>query len=109
MPAFKKIQITFSVCIFGNKIKNKFRFHRQKYSDTVLSEYSNLTTLRQKTWGYFQIILKAPLIQNFTLKFVSTHLTNQPKQITIKKNQLFKEPSFHTSVMLGINREAFNL
>lgn len=52
---FKKIQITFSVCIFGNKIKNKFRFHRQKYSDTVLSEYSNLTTLRQKHGVIFKL------------------------------------------------------
>ena len=40
-PPLRKIQITFSGCIFGNEIKNKFCFQREKDSDTLLSEYSN--------------------------------------------------------------------
>lgn len=51
----KKIQIIFSGCIFGNEIKNKFCFHRQKYSDILLSEYSNLTMLRQKHGVIFKL------------------------------------------------------
>lgn len=55
MPTLKKIQITFSGCILRNKIKNKFCFHGQKYSDILLSEYSNLTTLRHKHGVIFKL------------------------------------------------------
>lgn len=42
----KKIQIILSECLFENKTKNKFGFHKQKYSDILLSEHINLITLR---------------------------------------------------------------
>lgn len=75
MPSFKNMQITFSGCIFRNEIKNKFCFHTQKYSDILLSEY--IIYPQDKTWGYFQIVLKAPSIQNFTLKLALTYVTNR--------------------------------